>query len=317
MPIPLKIGILSFTSLDKRQNSDVIAIKNTALALGHSVRIYRNANFQFSFDPQQPNLFYKSMQFTPPDVMIIRASVLDNVDLEVSTVKQLQLMKVPVVNRYLPIIRAKNKVRTQQILQHEGIPLPKTVVIHDVEYLDKAIQKVGKFPLILKSPHGSLGLGVSIIESRRSMRSMIDLIGSGLKNSLIIIQEYVKEAKGKDIRVFIVGGKIIAAMERRAKKGEFRSNFSRGGSVALADLSDEEKWLALKATRAIGLHVAGVDIIRTAQGSKILEVNANPGLKGITEATGINVAEYIVKFAEKLVKQRRWLIQKDDGMTEV
>lgn len=287
-------------------------MKRSALGMGFNARIYRNAHFQFSFDPSQPSLFYKGKKFSPPDAMIVRASVLDNVDIEVSTVKQLQLMGVPVVNHYLPIVRAKNKVRTLQILQHEGLPIPRTVVIHNVEYLDHAVEKLGRFPLILKTPHGSLGVGVSIIESRRSLRSMIEFLAADFKNNLIIIQEYVKEAKGKDIRVFVVGGKIVAVMERQAKRGEFRANFAQGGNVALADLSEEEKNIALKSTKAIGLHVAGVDIIRTAEGPKILEVNANPGLKGIIQATGINVAEHIVRFAEKLVKQKKWLIQKED-----
>lgn len=311
MGLPLKIGILSFKSKGKK-DKDAITIKNAALSLGHSARIFRHINFQFSFDPDHPNLFYKDMKFSPPDVMIIRASVIENVDLEVSIVKQLQLMGVPVVNHYLPIVRAKNKVRTMQIMRHEGIPIPRTVAIRNVEYLDKAAAKLGSFPLILKTPNGSLGLGVSIIESRRSMRSMVDLISGNMKEGLIIIQEYVKEAKGKDIRVFVVGGKIIAAMERQAKRGEFRANFHQGGSVALADLSEEEQNLALRATKAIGLHVAGVDIIRTTEGPKILELNSNPGLEGITQATGVNVAYHIVKFAEKLVKQKKWLIQKED-----
>ena len=311
MGLPLKIGILSFKPPEKR-DVDALAIKNSAIAFGHSARIFRNHNFQFSFDPGRPSLFYKDNAFLPPDVMIIRASVLENVDIEISTVKQLQLMGVPVVNHFLPIVRAKNKVRTLQILQHEGIPIPKTAVVHNVEYIDAAAKRVGKFPLILKIPNGSLGVGVSIIESRRSMRSMIDLISANFEGNLIIVQEYVREAKGKDIRVFIVGGKIIAAMERKARRGEFRANFRQGGSVALADLTEEERFISLKAAKAIGLHVAGVDIIRTSEGPKILEVNSNPGLEGITQATGIKVAEHIVRFAEKLVKQKKWLIQKED-----
>ncbi len=311
MGLPLKIGILSFKS-PRRKDVDAIAIKNAALHLGHMARIFRNDSFQFSFDPEHPNLFYKNNVFTPPDVMIVRASVLENVDVAISTVKQLQLMGVPVVNHYLPIVRAKNKVRTLQILQHEGIPIPRTVVIRSAEYLDKAVEKLGKFPLIMKIPSGSLGVGVSIIESMRSMRSMLDLIATKFEGNLIIIQEYVKEAKGQDIRVFIVGGKIIAAMERKAKRGEFRANFSQGGSVSLADLTEEEKEISLHSAKAIGLNVAGVDIIRTAEGPKVLEVNSNPGLEGITQATGVNVAEHIVKFAEKSVKQKKWLLQKDD-----
>lgn len=311
MGLPLKIGILSFKTPGKK-DVDAIAIKNAALDMGHNARIFRNVNFQFSFAPGQPNLFYKNAKFVPPDAMIIRASVLENVDFAVSTVKQLQLMGVPVVNHYLPIVRAKNKVRTMQILQHEGIPMPRTVAVHNIEYIDEAINRLGSFPIILKVPHGSLGVGVSIVESRRSLHSVLDMMANGMKNELIIIQEYVKEAKGKDIRVFVVGGRIIAAMERSAKRGEFRANFHQGGSVALADLSEEEQSLALRSAKAIGLQVAGIDIIRTSEGPKVLEVNSNPGLKGITQATGVNVAYHIVKFAEKLIKQRHWLIQKDD-----
>lgn len=314
MSLPFKIGILSFRSPVKK-DQDAIAIKNAALAMGHNVRIYRNANFQFYFSHDQPNLFYKNSRFNPSDVMIIRPGVLENVDLEVSSVKQLQLMGIPVVNHYLPIVRAKNKVRTMQILKHEGIAIPRTVVIHNLEYIDEAVDKLGRFPLILKTPHGSLGKGVSIIESKRSLRSMIELLAASFKDHLLIIQEYVKEAKGKDIRVFVVGGKIVAAMERQARRGEFRSNFSQGGSVSITDLSQEEQSMAVRATKAIGLHVAGVDIIRTSEGPKILEVNSNPGLEGITQATGINVAYHIVKFAEKLVKQKKWLIQKEQDIT--
>lgn len=315
MRLPLKIGILSFTPLGKKATLSELMLKKTAQMLGHSVRIFRNSRFQFTFDVARPGLLYKNEPFSPPQVMIVRPYVFRDVDLEISTVKHLQLMDIPVVNRYLPIVRAKNKVRTLQILNHHGIPIPKTAVIHSLEYLDAAVKQIGRFPIIMKMPHGSQGVGVSIIESSRSLHSMLDLVAMSLKGNLIILQEYVKEAKGKDIRVFVVGSRICAVMERKAKRGEFRSNFHRGGSIALADLSDEEKNMALKAVQCIGLDVAGVDIIRTVDGPKILEVNANPGLEGITKATEVNVAEHIIRFAEKLVKQKKWLIQKDDILT--
>lgn len=281
-------------------------LKKTAQYFGHKVRIYLAQHFQFTFDSSGPSLLYKNQIFTPPDIMIIRPYVLSDIDLKLSIVKQLQLMGIPTVNHYLPIVRAKNKVRTLQILNHAGIPIPKTVVIHNLDYLDDALDQIGSFPIIMKMAQGSLGNGVAILESKRSLRSMLD----SLPKTLFLIQEYVKEAKGKDIRVFVVGGKIVAAMERKAKKGEFRANFQQGGSVALADLNEEEKALALKATKLIGLDVAGVDIIRTAEGSKILEVNSNPGLEGITKATNINVAEYIIRFAENVVRYKKWLRKK-------
>lgn len=281
-------------------------LKKTAQYLGHAVRIYLAQHFQFTFDAHGPSLLYKNQRFSAPDVMIIRPYVLADIDLKLSIVKQLQLMKIPTVNHYLPIVRAKNKVRTLQILNDAGIPIPKTVVVSNLDYLDLAIDQIGSFPIIMKMAQGSFGNGVSILESRRSLRSMLD----SLPKSILLIQEYVKEAKGKDIRVFVVGGKIVAAMERKAKRGEFRANFQQGGSVALADLSEEERMLALKATKLIGLDVAGVDIIRTGEGPKVLEVNSNPGLEGITKATNINVAEYIIRFAENVVRHKRFMKKK-------
>lgn len=315
MGLPLKMGILSFSPLNKKASVSEMMLKKSAQTMDHSVRIFRNAHFQFTFDGQRPNLLYRDDFFSPPDVMIIRPAVFRNADLEISTVKHLQLMDIPVVNHYLPIVRAKNKVRTLQILHHHNIPLPRTIVLNNLEYLDRAIEKIGSYPIILKTPQGAQGMGVSIIESARSLHSVADLLSSNFRNTLIIIQEYVKEAKGKDIRVFIVGGKIIAAMERKAKRGEFRSNFHRGGSVSLADLSEGEKKISVDAVKAIGLDIAGVDIIRTGEGPKILEVNSNPGLEGITKATNINVAEHIIRFAEKVVKQKKWLIQKETIIT--
>ena len=313
MGLPLKIGILSISvsPLEEKVSVACLMLRKSAQALGHKVRIYHDAHFQFVLDHGITKYFYKGKPFITPDVMIIRASVIDNIDIRISTVKYLQLMKIPVVNYYLPIVRAKNKVRTMQILNHHGIPIPKTVVLHNINDLDSAAQQIG-FPLILKVAFGTLGIGVSIIETIRSLRSTVDIISANFHGSLIIMQEYVKEAKGKDIRVFVVGNQIVAAMERKARRGEFRANFSLGGSVALADLTEKEKEISIEAVKAIGLHVAGVDIIRTSSGPKILEINANPGLQGITQATGINVSEYIVRFAEKLVKQKKWLLQKED-----
>lgn len=313
MGLSLKIGILSFTAVRKRATREDLMLKHAALARGHRVRIFLTKHFQFNFDTQSLGLLYRNSMFSPPDVMVVRPSILSDIDLQLSIVKQLQLMNIPVVNHYLPIARAKNKIRTVQILSHQKIPIPRTVVVHNIEYIDSIIDQLGNFPLIIKLAQGSFGNGVSIIESRRSLRSMIDLIIASdfAKNNHFLIQEYVREAKGKDIRVFVVGGKIIAAMERRAKRGEFRANFHHGGSVALTDLSDEERTLSLKATEVIGLDVAGVDIIRTAEGPKVLEVNSNPGLEGITTATGIHVADHIIQYAEKVVKRKKWLLEKE------
>lgn len=310
MAVQLKIGVLSLTSIREKADKEDLMIKRSALARGHRSRIYIAHHFQYKFDASGPSLLYKNQKFNPPDVMIIRAYVLSDIDLKLSIVKQLQLMGVSTVNHYLPIVRAKNKVRTLQILNHAGIPIPKTVVLNNVEYVDAALDQIGSFPIIAKIAQGSMGNGVTILESRRSLRSMLDT----MPKTFYLIQEYVKEAKGKDIRVFIVGGKIIAAMERKAKKGEFRANFQQGGSVSVIDLSPEERKIAITAASLIGLDVAGVDIIRTTEGPKVLEVNSNPGLEGITMATGINVADDIVQFAEKVARRKKGIRRKESDL---
>lgn len=300
------IGILTFDTLQNRASFDNTLLRQAAIKNGNKACLYVAQNFQHTFQHNALSLLYQNRLFKPPHIMVVRANILSDVDLHMSIVKQLQLLGVPVVNNSLPIARAKNKIRTLQILAHEGIPVPKTVVVSDVRYLDKAINQLGSFPLIVKLAYGSFGNGVSILESRRSLRSFFDLVVAADSARVIpipiLIQEYVKEAKGKDIRVFIVGEKIVAAMERSAPRGEFRANFSLGGSVGLVNLTKEERAISVKAAALLGLDVAGVDIIRTATGPRILEVNANPGLKGITQATGIDVAGHIIRLAEKRIK---------------
>lgn len=307
MKRPLKIGILTFYSQRRRLGFDDLMIFHAAKKRGHQVRTYLTKHFQFTFNGDELGLLYKSKRFVPPDVMITRPNILADVDMHLAIVKHLQLMGVRLFNKSLAISRAKNKLRTFQILMHHKLPLPKTVVVNSVEYIDRAITAVGSFPLIMKLSQGSFGNGVSILESRRSMRSMLDLViaSSQSRSPHILIQEYVREAKGTDMRVFVVDGKIIAAMERKAPRGEFRANFQKGGSVSLVDLTDQEKRIALKAANVLGLEVAGVDIIRTQTGPKILEVNSNPGIQGITLASGIDVADGIIQYAEQKCKNER------------
>ncbi|MFH0857307.1 MAG: RimK family alpha-L-glutamate ligase, partial [Candidatus Magasanikbacteria bacterium] len=214
------------------------------------------------------------------------------------------------VNSHLPVLRAKNKLRTLQILNKHRLPIPKTYLLRSQHYIDDVIKEVGKFPVILKTIYGSHGSGVSIVESKRGLRSIVDLLTSEYGSLPIVIQEYVREAKGKDIRVFIVGKRIVGAMERvAAKRGEFRSNFKLGGRVRVAELSEEEKKCAFASVRACGLDFAGVDILRTNSGPKILEVNANPGLEGITLATGRDIAGELIKYT---VKQSTKKIKKEN-----
>jgi len=241
------------------------------------------------------------------DVLIVRPSFSwKGTDIHANLIKQFELAGIPTLNSYNGIMVTKNKIRSLQLLSNKNIPMPKTYVVRSSEFIPEVMHDIGKYPVILKAATGAKGIGVSIVESERTLRSLIEMMMDSEDSHPLIVQEYIKESSGKDVRVFVVGGKIVAAMERIAtKKGEFRSNFSIGGKVKIAALTPEEKRLAKRATKVCGLDFAGVDIIRSKQGPKILEVNSNPGLKGITEATGIDVAGYIIDLAVERALEKK------------
>ncbi|MCX6740013.1 MAG: RimK family alpha-L-glutamate ligase [Candidatus Parcubacteria bacterium] len=254
---------------------------------------------------KKPELIIKNINLDDIKILIVRPNFLvNNFDFKTSLIKQFEISGTPVINGSLAVSRAKNKLKTLQVLSQKKVPIPKTFIVSNSNYIDDVISDLGTFPLILKTLSGSHGNGVSIIESKRGFKSLIEMIVKDATSDPVIVQEYVKESTGKDIRVFIVGRRIIAAMERIAtRRGEFRSNFHLGARVRVAELSEEEKHIAFKAVEACGLDVAGVDIIRTNSGPKVLEVNANPGLEGISKATNRDIAGEIIKFAVKKYKR--------------
>lgn len=299
----MKIGILSYRSIGKKASYEEMRIKRMAERMGHKARIFRVARCQLVYDGRGERVFYSKKRFPNIDVLIPRAGVIKNVDIRLSVVKQFQLMGVPVVNEYTSIARAKNKLRTMQILHSLGIPTPRTVVIENFAALDMAIEAVGGAPVILKDPYGTFGCGVVIAESKRAARSVLDAIWRGKAKSMMI-QEYISESEGRDTRVFVVGDKVVAAMERSAQSEEFRSNMELGGEARPIEVSDRYAQVALASVAALGLEVAGVDIIETKKGPAVLEVNANPGFKALEATTGIDVASPIVQYAiDKVVHE--------------
>lgn len=263
---------------------------------GHKVKVLRSDLCSLFYAHGRFEVLYAGKKFPKVDVIYSRATILEDLDLELTLNRHLILMGVKMVNGYLPILRAKNKVRMLQILAHHQLPIPKTMLIKRLEYIDDAIHHVGGFPVIIKTPTGSLGKGVAIVESKRSLLSALDILWMKSYNRNILIQEYVKEAEGRDIRVFVVGDRVVAAMERESSKDDFRSNLGSGGKGHRVKLSKEEKALALKASKAFDLDISGVDLLRTKQGPVVMEVNSNPGLEGITEVTGLDVAGAVVDF---------------------
>jgi ribosomal protein S6--L-glutamate ligase len=218
-------------------------------------------------------------------------------------VKQFEMNGIFSTARSLSILRARNKVRTLQIMARKGIPIPETLFSINPDNIKEQIQILGGAPVIIKLQEGTQGLGVILAESEKSAKSILDTFYKMDTN--ILMQKYVEESNGVDIRIFVVGNKIVACMKRTSEVGEFRSNVHRGGSTEKVKISREEEFIALNATKHIGLGVAGVDLIRSEKGPLLIEVNASPGLQGIEGATGVNIAKEIILFVERNGRRRR------------
>ena len=199
------------------------------------------------------------------------------------------------------IIRARDKLRSLQLLSREGIGMPVTGFAHSPDDTEDLMQLVGDAPVIIKLTEGSQGQGVVLAETRQAAESVIDAF-RGL-DAHFLVQRYVKEARGADVRCFVVGGKVVAAMKRQARRGEFRANLHRGGSAEDAKITTREREMAIRAAEIIGLNVAGVDIIRSSHGPLVLEVNSSPGLEGIEAATQKDIAGEIIRFIEKRARK--------------
>jgi len=310
----LRIGILSYASIDshlkgekemKRKTSTALKSKSTLVATlvriirekGHSAVKYDPQNCQLYFDNKGSKILYKNKEIKGADMSIPRLNVYENLELEISFLRQFQLMEIPVINKYLPILKAMNKLRSLQILTEKKIPVPKTVIVRRFEYLDEAIKLVGGYPVVIKTPFGTHGKGVAIIESRRSMHSALDILWKYSESQILLIQEYVAESNGCDYRAFVMGDEVVASMKRCAPQGDFRSNLHIGGAAEACELSPMEKDVAIKTAKAMKLDYCGVDLLRAGNKPVVMEVNPNPGLAGISNTSGINMFEKLVDFA--------------------
>ncbi len=316
---PFKIGILDFTYISRLKSSRMASVstshessllREAIKAQGHIVKMYRVEKCQMYFNNRRPEILYNNKKIKGCDVLIPRVSVSGGIDLEISIVKQFQMMGIPVVNKYLPTARAKNKLRTLQVLTNRNIPVPRTLVVRKLQYLDEGIKKVGGYPIIIKSPFGSYGIGVAIVESRRSLYSALDIIWNNTSSSIILIQEYVEEAQGSDFRAYVIGDKVAASMRRTAIQGDFRSNLHHGGLAEKVILSSEEQKLAVRASQALGLEISGVDLLRTNKGPVVMEVNANPGFEGLMQVTGIDIPAEMVRYAVTVARKHKMLLKK-------
>lgn len=220
-----------------------------------------------------------------------------------AVLRQFEMMGAFPLNESVAISRSRDKLRSLQLLSRKGIGLPNTGYAHNPDDIQDLIKMVGGAPLVIKLLEGTQGIGVVLVETRKAAESVIEAF-MGLK-AHIMVQEYIKEAGGADIRCFVVGDKVVAAIKRQAQPGEFRSNLHRGGTASIVKITPEERTTAVKAAKIMGLNVAGVDILRSDRGPLVMEVNSSPGLEGIETATGKDIAGLIVSFIEKHAKPHK------------
>lgn len=269
---------------------------------GHEVRVVDALRCYMNITSHNPQIHYKGELLEDFDAVIPRigASI---TFYGTAVLRQFEMMNVYPLNESVAISRSRDKLRSLQLLSRRGIGLPVTSFAHSPDDIEDLLSIVGGAPAVIKLLEGTQGVGVVLAETNQAAESVIQAF-MGLKQH-ILVQEFIKEAKGADIRAFVVGGKVVAAMKRQAKEGEFRSNLHRGGTAALCRITPEERATAIRAAKVMGLNVCGVDLLRSNHGSVVMEVNSSPGLEGIENASGKDVADLIIDFIEKNAKPNR------------
>ncbi|WP_300497679.1 30S ribosomal protein S6--L-glutamate ligase [uncultured Methylophaga sp.] len=288
----MKIAILS-------RNSKLYSTRRlveAAEARGHEVDVLDVLRCYMNITSMKPEVHYKGENLTGYDAVIPRigASV---TFYGTAVLRQFEMMNVYPLNESVAISRSRDKLRALQLLSRRGIGLPVTGFAHRPDDVHDLIKMVGGAPLVIKLLEGTQGIGVVLAETAGAAESVIEAF-MGMKAN-ILVQEFIKEAGGADIRCFVVGEKVVAAMKRQGKEGEFRSNLHRGGSANLIRITPAERATAVRAAKTMGLNVCGVDLLRSNHGPVVMEVNSSPGLEGIESATGKDIASLIIDFIEK------------------
>lgn len=294
----MKIAILS----QSRNLYSTNRLVEEATAKGHSVMVVNTLRCYMNITSSKPTIRYKGEELAGFDAVIprIAASI---TFYGTAVLRQFEMMDVFPVNESVAISRSRDKLRSLQLLSRKGLGMPITGFARSPDDVDDLIRIVGGPPLVVKLLEGTQGIGVVLAETRSASESLIDAF-LGLEVN-IMVQEYIKEAGGSDIRCFVVGNKVVASMKRQAKEGEFRSNLHRGGNALPVKITPLERKTAVEAAKTLGLNVAGVDMLRSSRGPLIMEVNSSPGLEGIERASGKNVASMIIDFIEENARPHR------------
>jgi ribosomal protein S6--L-glutamate ligase len=290
----MKFGLLSQSPKVYSSASLVQACRKNYI----DIEVFDYNKTDISFEAGIPEIYYSGRKISDLDAIIPRIAA-SATSIGARLIRQFQILGIPSTVDADALIQVRDKLVIQQLLTREGIPMPDTYFPAAETDPDKWRVKSYDYPVIVKILHGNKGVGVVLAESQASLKSILDAFKK-VKES-VIVQEFIREACGKDIRVFVVNGEIVASMERRAKANDFRSNLHQGGYAVPVALTNEEKDLIFKTAKICNLHVTGIDMLRSNRGPLILEVNGSPGLEGIETVTGIDVAGSIIHFLKRLV----------------
>ncbi|MGF1569504.1 MAG: 30S ribosomal protein S6--L-glutamate ligase [Nodosilinea sp.] len=271
-------------------------LKEAGEGKGHEMQVIDHLRCYMNITSHKPKVIYQGEPIEGIDAIIPRIGA-SNTFYGTAVVRQFEIMGVFTANTSQAISRSRDKLRSLQIMARRGIGLPVTGFAHSTKDIDGLVDIVGGAPLVIKLLEGTQGIGVVLAETQQAAKSVIEAF-RGL-DANILVQEFIKEAGGMDIRCFVIGDKVVAAMKRQGAPGEFRSNLHRGGSAAKVRLTPEERSTAIRAAKAMGLRVAGVDLLRSNHGPVVMEVNSSPGLEGIEKATDMDVAAKIIDFVVK------------------
>ncbi len=271
-----------------------------AIARGHTMDVIDTLQVYMNIATHHPQIKYKGQALEGYDAVIPRIGASITM-YGLAVLRQLEMMGVWPLNESVAIGKSRDKLRSMQILARKGIGLPITAFAHSTKYTDDMIEMVGGAPIVIKLLEGTQGLGVVLGETHSAARSVIEAFRKVDVN--ILLQEYIKESEGMDIRCLVVGGKVVASMKRKGPPGDFRSNLHRGGTAMKEKITPEERAIAVRSAALMGLNVCGVDILRTHHGPVVMEVNSSPGLEGIEKATNVDVATKIIHYIETHLTQ--------------
>lgn len=295
----MKIAILS----NGTGNYSTKRLVEVARARGHDVEVVKYRDCYASIEKSNPTVSYRGEDLGQYDAVIPRIAAYMT-RYGTAIVRQLEMQGVYSASSSLAIVRSRDKLRSMQLLAKAGVGIPKTVVSRNSTDIDDLIDKLGGTPVIIKLARGTHGNGVVLAESKKAAKSVLQAFYlTNEDGTNILLQEFIKESAGTDIRAFVVGGRVVASMQRKSLDDDFRSNLHKGGEGTPIKLTDEERKTAVKAAKALGLNIAGVDLMRSERGPLVLEVNASPGF-GVEKVTGRDVATAIIEYVEMNAKRR-------------